>query len=106
MRLIYENGCVICDAGFISVNLRESFVPAGEQLKHENAQRPEVSREVLTSVENDLGCHVLGRTTECPRLSAVSDLFGKSEIHLQDCGRVHRSMVHCQTTQHGDLHVH
>ena len=57
--------------------------PAGKELEHENSKRPEVDGEIMAFVEYDLRRHVLRSTAERPRLTTLTDLFRKPEIHLQ-----------------------
>lgn len=57
--------------------------PAGEELKHQDTQRPEVHAEVMAFVEDDLRGHVFRGPTECPGLLATSDLFGKTKVDLE-----------------------
>lgn len=56
---------------------------AGQQLKHQNAQRPIVGRMVVPLAENDLRRNVFRRAAECPRLTANSNALGETEIALQ-----------------------
>ena len=55
---------------------------SGEELKHEDAQRPEVSGKVMAFVEDDFGRDVLGCAAECPRFAAGTDLLGETEVDL------------------------
>ena len=41
---------------------------SGEELAHEDAERPEVDGAVVPLVQDDLGRHVLGSAAECPGL--------------------------------------
>ena len=56
--------------------------PASKQLKHQDAQRPEVHTEVVAFVEEDLRGHVLRGPAEGPGLLAASDLLGKTKVNL------------------------
>ena len=57
--------------------------PAGQQLEHQDAQRPVVCRDVVTFVEDDLWSHVLRRPAERPRLLTETDLLGKTKVDLK-----------------------
>ncbi len=56
--------------------------PASKELKHQDAQRPEVHTEVVAFVENDLRRHVLRCPAEGPGLLTTSDLLGKTKVNL------------------------
>lgn len=59
-----------------------SHKPASEELKHQDAQGPEVGRDVVALVEDDFRGHVLRRPTERPRLPAQTNFFGETKINL------------------------
>lgn len=64
------------------LQLTESLPSIGE-LVDENAQRPEVSGEVMSSVKNHFRSYVFRSTAECPRLVAVlTDMLGETKINL------------------------
>lgn len=56
--------------------------PASKELKHQNAQRPEVGGDVVALVEDNFRGHILWRPTERPRLPAQTNLFGETKINL------------------------
>lgn len=53
-----------------------------QQFKDENAQRPVVDSSIVTFVEDDLRCNVLGSPAESPRLAGNAQQFREAEIHL------------------------
>ena len=57
--------------------------PSNQELKHQDAQGPEVHTEAVAFVEDDLWSHVLRRPTEGPRPLARLDLLGKAKVHLR-----------------------
>lgn len=58
-------------------------VPSSQQFVHEDAQRPQIGREVVALVENDFRRDVLRRPAERPCLPALSDALRKAEVHLK-----------------------
>lgn len=58
------------------------FLPAGQQLVHEDAEGPVICGNVMTFIQDDLWSHILWCTTECPRLLPKADLLSKAKIHL------------------------
>ena len=67
----------------LAADVKPRHSPAGEELEHQDAQRPEVHAEVVAFVEDDLRGHVLRGPTERPGLLATSDLLGKSKVNLE-----------------------
>jgi len=58
--------------------------PAGQQLVHQDAQRPVICGDIVALVEDDLRGHVLRRPAERPRLLTETDLLGETKIHLEN----------------------
>ena len=56
----------------------------GQQLEHEDAEAPVVSRDVVALVEDNLGRHVLGGPAEGPRLATHLKLLGEAKVHQLD----------------------
>lgn len=65
-----------------------SHKPASEELKHQDAQGPEVGRDVVALVEDDFRGHVLRRPTERPRLPAQTNFFGETKINLLENNKI------------------
>ena len=54
---------------------------SGEELAHEDAERPEVDRAVVALVEDDLRGDVFGRAAKRPRLAPHRDPLRKAKVH-------------------------
>jgi hypothetical protein len=67
--------------------------PSNQELKHQDAQGPEVHAEAVAFVEDDLWSHVLRRPTEGPRPLARLDLLGKAKVHLRRTSSVQDRLV-------------
>ena len=60
---------------------------SGEQLAHENAERPEVDRAVVPLVQDDLRGDVLWRAAERPGLAPHRDPLREAKVnHLKERG--------------------
>ena len=60
---------------------------SGEELAHEDAERPEVDRAVVPLVQDDLGGDVLGSATERPGLAPHRDPLREAKVnHLKQTG--------------------
>ncbi|RUS72016.1 hypothetical protein EGW08_020222, partial [Elysia chlorotica] len=68
-----------------------------EQLKHEDAQRPVVRRDVVALVQDDFWSHVLRRPTERPGLPPVTHSLSEAKkrtTHQLDVpGRVEQKVL-------------
>lgn len=60
-----------------------SGVPAAEQLKNQDPQRPAVGGAVVAFVQDDLRGHVLRGPAERPRLLTQTHLLGETKVHLK-----------------------
>ena len=54
---------------------------SGEELAHEDAERPEVDGAIVALVEDDLGGDVLGGAAERPRLAPHRDPLREAKVH-------------------------
>ena len=69
--------------GFHGIGASEGWC-SGQELEHENSQRPIVCADVVSLVEDDLWSHVLGSAAKRPRLSAHHQLLGEAKVHQLD----------------------
>ena len=66
----------------IYTHILEWNSPARQQFVHEDTERPQIGRYVVTLVQDDLGGHVFGGATKRPRFPSLPDMLGEPKVDL------------------------